>query len=507
MVMNHNIEAHESRSGRNASESGESNHHIHSEVRAEQHAASGGHHHHHVAANTEHLVKEGTLPSVQIHEGVHEGAVRTALHGSTTADNDQDAGTASPKHTAKTVAEVTPSTGSTGTATRGGTSEQQAIANTAVACAGQSEWNKGSGLSGPDLGCAASDSAVLRKAGVYGGNQDSVVGLEKDLVAKGWTVESKPQPGDVVAGYRVGDPDQSTGGGAHTGIVGSDGNVYSNDSSTGKWTNDGSVDQFIASNGFVQTHFLRAPGGTADAPIANNDKGAGTSPPPGRDTGSGSGDGSSGGSGSGGGNGGSGGGDGGDSGSAPRSASGSSAGGQSDYSGSVGSDTGSSSSGASGGDASAGQIPGMGQLSPGEQATANELISIFMKQYGMSAAGAAAVVGNLVQENGLKTEENAGGLGLAQWIGARADNLKAFAAEHGLSPTSKEAQVGFLVKELKTDYPGLLAELKTTNDPKQAALDFSQQFERPGNPQNSKREAYAVAALDNFKTGSNSALA
>lgn len=353
---------------------------------------------------------------------------------------------------------------------------QIAISETAVNLKNSTQWDKGNTPPGRNVGCAAAVSSVLRQAGMYDGEQNSVYGLEQDLMAKGWTETGTLQPGDVVAGYRTDNKAQSLGAGAHVYIVGADGNLYSNDSDTGLWTKNGPADQFIRNNEFSQVTILRAPGGRPGTPVPPR---ASRSYGGGGDFGADGGGGGGGGGNFGAGGDGGGGGRGGDSGGGYRPAK---------YSPETTNGDG------GGGDSSSGEIPGFAQLSPGDQATANELMEILMKKYGLSRAGAAAIVGNLMQENGLKTEENRGGLGLAQWTGSSAEELKEFAAKNGLSPTDKEAQLGFMMMELNRDHPDLLQELKTSNDVQSATLRFSQEFERPGNPQNDKRQAYAMSA-------------
>jgi len=142
-------------------------------------------------------------------------------------------------------------------------------------------------------------------------------------------------------------------------------------------------------------------------------------------------------------------------------------------------------------------------LDGGNVAQSNEIMNSLISKYGLTPAGAAACVGNMMQENSLSTAANSGGVGLCQWIGSRAKEEMAFAKQQGLSPTSVQAQVGFMVHELQRDYPSLLHQLKTTNDAAGAALAFSQQFERPGNPQNGKRQGYAKSALNEFQSSAN----
>jgi hypothetical protein len=161
---------------------------------------------------------------------------------------------------------------------------------------------------------------------------------------------------------------------------------------------------------------------------------------------------------------------------------------------------GSGGGGAGGGDA--GLSPSGAQLSGGEQATAKQIMDILTKQYGLSEAGAAGVVGNMTQENSLRTDINSGGVGLIQWIGSRATAEEKWASDHGMKPTDLKAQLGFMMHELQ-QYPDLLKELKTTNNPQQAALDFSRQYERPGDPQNGNRESCAQSAYNHYKGTAN----
>lgn len=133
-----------------------------------------------------------------------------------------------------------------------------------------------------------------------------------------------------------------------------------------------------------------------------------------------------------------------------------------------------------------------------EHGTKQQIMDSLIKDYGLTKEGAAGVVGNMKQENEMSTATNSGGVGLCQWTGSRAQDERRFAHEHGLSPNSVKAQVGFMMHELSTQYPGLLHQLQTTHDAKGAALAFSKQYERPGKPQNGNRMAYAQEALQDY---------
>ena len=107
-------------------------------------------------------------------------------------------------------------------------------------------------------GCAASVSQVLDDAHVAHLTPDQgdamVSTMQADLQKQGWTVTDKPQPGDVVCGY---------GGlsSAHTGIVGTNGTVYDNHSSTGQF----SQDQLSYFSNWDQVTFLKPPDASNDA--------------------------------------------------------------------------------------------------------------------------------------------------------------------------------------------------------------------------------------------------
>jgi hypothetical protein len=133
-----------------------------------------------------------------------------------------------------------------------------------------------------------------------------------------------------------------------------------------------------------------------------------------------------------------------------------------------------------------------------EHGRKQQIMHTLTHDYGLSPAGAAGVVGNMKQENGLSTATNSGGVGLCQWIGSRSREEHQFAHQQGLSPNSVKAQVGFMMHELHRDYQPLLKHLKTTNNPQSAALAFSKQYERPGKPQNHTRMRYAQEALQEF---------
>lgn len=151
---------------------------------------------------------------------------------------------------------------------------------------------------------------------------------------------------------------------------------------------------------------------------------------------------------------------------------------------------------------------------------------------GLSAAGAAGVMGNLNAESALKANNlqnsyqktlgytdasytkavdsgeytnfihDCAGYGLAQWTyWSRKAALLAFAQAKGKSVGDLETQLDFLMKELSENYAGLLSFLKTTGSIKDASDRVLTQFERPadmGETAKATRAGYGQSYYDQF---------
>lgn len=137
---------------------------------------------------------------------------------------------------------------------------------------------------------------------------------------------------------------------------------------------------------------------------------------------------------------------------------------------------------------------------------------------GLTAAGAAGLMGNFQAESNLEPTNlqntyerklgytdatytaavdagnyadfatDAAGYGLAQWTyGARKKALLAFAKAHGKSIGDLEMQVGFAIKELRESYPAVWSILTTTDSVQAASDAVLLQFERPADTSASVR--------------------
>lgn len=119
---------------------------------------------------------------------------------------------------------------------------------------------------------------------------------------------------------------------------------------------------------------------------------------------------------------------------------------------------------------------------------------------------AAGIVGNLMQESGpsLNTRivgDGGASIGLAQWNGARRRELERFAAKRGTSPDDLDTQLAFVDWELKNTEAGAWAQISQAATARDAALAFSQHYERPGTPHNARRVAYAEAIDRQWRDG------
>ncbi len=111
------------------------------------------------------------------------------------------------------------------------------------------------------LAGAASVSTLLQDLGYKYADSANVGTLSSQLVKQGWKMLplSEAQPGDVVYGGKVGKDWRKGGGNAHVGIVGQDGQLLHNQSSTGLWKADSIKDSFPKDQYGNQIWVLRPP--------------------------------------------------------------------------------------------------------------------------------------------------------------------------------------------------------------------------------------------------------
>lgn len=126
---------------------------------------------------------------------------------------------------------------------------------------------------------------------------------------------------------------------------------------------------------------------------------------------------------------------------------------------------------------------------------------------------AAAIVGNLMQESSVQLypwceQSNSGcvhsgggpGFGIAQWGGARRNNLLDYDRKHGGNGTWRAVshnfviQEDFIVFEMSTDESEARSALKAANTIDAATVAFEENYEQAGTPDMSQREQYAHTA-------------
>lgn len=129
---------------------------------------------------------------------------------------------------------------------------------------------------------------------------------------------------------------------------------------------------------------------------------------------------------------------------------------------------------------------------------------------GFSASAAAGVVGNLVQESGLRTDaigDNGTSGGLAQWHNERLDALKRFAAARGKKWTDLDTQIEFLAEEMRTSYADTYAKMQSAELPEIAGQIMTDEYEipDPASANYAQRQANARAAYEAMRSGNKQA--
>ena len=129
---------------------------------------------------------------------------------------------------------------------------------------------------------------------------------------------------------------------------------------------------------------------------------------------------------------------------------------------------------------------------------------------GFTASAAAGVVGNLVQESGLRTDaigDNGTSGGLAQWHNERWEALKRFAAARGKDWTDLDTQIEFLAEEMRTSYAETYAKMQHAELPEIAGQIMTDEYEipDPASANYSQRQANARAAYEAMQSGNKQA--
>ena len=141
-----------------------------------------------------------------------------------------------------------------------------------------------------------------------------------------------------------------------------------------------------------------------------------------------------------------------------------------------------------------------------------QAMNYFMSQ-GMTKEQAAGIVGNLMQESGAGLDPNAknesGHRGIAQWDANRWGNFEKWAKKQGLDVNTREAQLQWIMEEMKTGSGGLgIERFKKTKTADEAAglflSDYERSGEKPGSAgyENRMKNARNLASKSNWGPGS-----
>lgn len=156
--------------------------------------------------------------------------------------------------------------------------------------------------------------------------------------------------------------------------------------------------------------------------------------------------------------------------------------------------------GGGGGSVDSGPRVNLGKTGAAFTGKAPAIMGGLMKKYGLTREQAAGVVGNLAHESTGFTAyheggkaPNRGGVGWAQWTGARRKDFERFAAKNGLNPTSDEASWRFLT-EGDPETARAMAEVRKQKTVSGAMRAFEASFERAGVKAYGSRDQYAQRA-------------
>ena len=146
-----------------------------------------------------------------------------------------------------------------------------------------------------------------------------------------------------------------------------------------------------------------------------------------------------------------------------------------------------------------GPLSGPANANAGPAPIPQVLMGELQEDLSLTEVQAAAILGNLAQETGNFThlqEINGRAFGYSQWMGSRQRAFLAFARENG-GKHSLEANYGFLLHEIETQYPAMMKRIRAAGTLEEAARIFMREFLRPSmkHANLSARLRYAEAYL------------
>ena len=130
-------------------------------------------------------------------------------------------------------------------------------------------------------------------------------------------------------------------------------------------------------------------------------------------------------------------------------------------------------------------------------------IYTILSEKGYSKAAICAILANMSQESGFRTDaigDNGTSYGLCQWHAGRWDRLNSYCNEHGYDPSSIEGQVAYMDYELQNNYPGVYDKLMSVDDTIEGAREASKywtiHYEIPANKE--QRASERAATIETY---------
>lgn len=103
-------------------------------------------------------------------------------------------------------------------------------------------------------------------------------------------------------------------------------------------------------------------------------------------------------------------------------------------------------------------------------------------------------MGNLKQESNFKTDDTAGGLGIAQWLGSRRERL----IQRG-NHLDLRTQLEFIIEELESTESPANKMVRSSYSVEEATIKFQNLYERCGNCMQQNRIQYANQMYYNYR--------
>lgn len=118
----------------------------------------------------------------------------------------------------------------------------------------------------------------------------------------------------------------------------------------------------------------------------------------------------------------------------------------------------------------------------------------FFISKGFTAEQTAGIMGNLKQEHNFKTSDVPGGLGIAQWMGARRERL----IQRG-SHLDLNSQLNFIIEEFETTESAAYRGVKASSTVEQSTIAFQNLYERCGKCMQDTRIQFALNMYYNYR--------